>query len=171
MNYSTGSFPEIRAHAASLVTAGMLHVAQQAPDVSFVHTFPGFVVTGIARDMPGMFGTVARGVGAVLGPLFYIPSEESGAHHLYFATADRYPPKETTNTSRSMVTSDEMDIARGLNGVTGSGMYSIDQKGECASPTVEQLMMGYQQDGTVDKVWQKTQDDWQRVLSDSKQEG
>lgn len=30
-----------RGHAASLVTIGMAKLAQQAPDVSFVHTFPG----------------------------------------------------------------------------------------------------------------------------------
>lgn len=30
-----------RGHAASLVTIGMAKLARQAPDVSFVHTFPG----------------------------------------------------------------------------------------------------------------------------------
>lgn len=156
-----------RGHAASLVTAGMLRLAQQAPDVSFVHTFPGPVKSGIARDMPGMVGSAVRGLAMVLGPIFNIPIEESGAHHLFFSTSDRYSPRKATNTSGSMVAGDNLTTARGIDGGSGSGMYCIDQNGECASTTVEQLITGYHKDGTVDKVWQQTLDEWERIVGKS----
>lgn len=153
-----------RGHAASLVTIGMTKLAQQAPDVSFVHDFPGPVKSGIARDMPGVVGTVVRTLGAVMGPVFNIPTEESGAYHLFFATSDLYPPREANGGVTGVSKPNSLDNARGIDGVKGSGMYCIDQRGESASTTVEELISSYMKDGTADKVWQHTLGEWKRIL-------
>lgn len=105
----------------------------------------------------------------LLGPMLSIPNEESGAHHLFFATTEHYCPKKDTNTSGSMISSSDLGPARGVDGAPGSGMYCIDQNGKPASMTVENLMTGYQQDGTVDKVWQQTLDEWERIVGKSEQ--
>lgn len=167
INATKVSVMKARGHAASLVTAGMSQLAQQAPDVSFVHTFPGPVKSGIARDMPGIMGMLVRALAVVLGPLFNIPNEESGAYHLFFATSVRYPPKEVNNTSKGVVDHNKLDLARSISGIPGGGMYCIDEKGESASREVEQLITGYKQDGTVDKVWQITLDEWNRIVGKS----
>lgn len=116
-----------------------------------------------------MVGTAVRGLATVIGPLFNIAPEESGAYHLFFATSDRYPSKKVTDAPGGMISSGGLSTARGIDGVPGSGMYCIDQKGECASTTVEQLITGYQEDGTIDKVWQQTLETWERIIGESKQ--
>ena len=42
-----------RGHASSLVTLGLESTAARAPDVSFIHDFPGNVKTTIMDNMPG----------------------------------------------------------------------------------------------------------------------
>lgn len=114
--------------------------------------------------MPGIVGGVVRVLGAVVGPIFNIPTDESGAYHLFFATSDSYPPREATNQARGVSKPDGLDIARGVDGVKGSGMYCIEQKGESASTAVEELITNYIKDGTADNVWQYTLDEWKRIL-------
>lgn len=153
-----------RGHAASLVTAGMMTLAQQAPDVSFIHTFPGPVKSGIGRDMPGIFGVLVRMVSAVVGPIFNIPTDESGAYHLFFTTSPRYPPKDAAGERHQSST---LGFARGIDGNAGSGMYCVDQTGKSANPGTEALLANLKKDGSVDKVWQLTQDKWKQILGGS----
>lgn len=114
--------------------------------------------------MPGVIGTVVRILGTVLGPILYIPNEESGAYHLFFATNDCYSPKEVEKQTQGVSKPEGLDIATGIDGVRGSGMYCINERGESASATVEELITNYVKDGTADKVWQQTQDEWIRIL-------
>lgn len=114
--------------------------------------------------MPGIIGSVVRVLGAVVGPVFNIPTEESGACHLFFATSDCYPPKELSDKVGGVSKPDGLDVARGVDGAKGSGVYSIEQKGESATITVEELITNYIKDGTADKVWQHTLDEWKRIL-------
>lgn len=114
--------------------------------------------------MPGMVGTVVRSLALILGPIFNIPNEESGSHHLFFATSDCYPPEKMKEEVRGVSKPDGLHIARGIDGVKGSGMYCIDQKGESACVKVEELITNYMKDGTADKVWQQTLDEWNRIL-------
>lgn len=79
-----------RGHAASMVTMGMEVLAPRAPDVSFIHDYPGPVKSGIGREMAGLLGVVVRTMATAIGPLFNIPHDESGAYHLFFATSARY---------------------------------------------------------------------------------
>ncbi|KAL2146590.1 hypothetical protein VTI28DRAFT_3089 [Corynascus sepedonium] len=92
-----------RGHAASLTTLALEEAAQRsaatistsgAGPVSFVHAYPGFVRTPLGRkDVSGATATALVAVNAVLGilgPLIYIPIEESGERHVFLATSARF---------------------------------------------------------------------------------
>ncbi|KAJ4293169.1 hypothetical protein N0V90_008451 [Kalmusia sp. IMI 367209] len=111
-----------RGQAASCVTLLMEEAARRAPEVVFVHTYPGFVSTNIGRD----FGRVARVLGialeVVMGPWLYVPKEESGERNLWIATSGRFcAAKEGKG--------DGSDAAVGTDGKVGSGVYVVDEKG------------------------------------------
>jgi len=155
-----------RGHAASMVTLGMEMLAQRAPDVSFIHDFPGPVKSGIGRDMPGLVGISVRILAKVFGPMFNIPTDESGAYHLFLATSARYAPQSGAGLASGVSLSDTVSAAQGTDGHTGSGMYSIDEKGESASPAVVQLLAGMRKDRTSEKLWEHTESEWQRITED-----
>lgn len=155
--------PKVRGHASSLVTLGMESVAKAAPDVSFIHDFPGPVKSGIARDMPGVVGFIVRLLGVIIGPMFNIPPDESGAYHLYFATSARYPPSEPSESSVGVPLEAGVPVARGNDSIAGSGMYCIDEKGESASSAVEQQLKDLRNEGMVEKIWSNTTTEWERI--------
>lgn len=157
-----------RGHAASLVTLGMETLAAMAPDVTLMHTYPGPVKSGIGRELQGITGTIARVVFGVFGPLFNVPTEESGAYHLFFATSAKYPSKDSKGVQEGVPLGDNIAIARGTDGKSGSGMYCVDQKGESAGTNVEQLLQSFRDDGTKEKVWKHTDKEWQRILGTAK---
>jgi len=157
-----------RGHAASLVTIGMEKLAATAPDVTFIHTFPGPVTSGIGREIQGILGVVIRAVSNIVGPLLNIPQAESGAYHLFFATSAKYPPKHSTGSQGGVLLEDDVEIARGIDGKTGSGMYCIDERGESATPKVEELLQGFRDEGVADEVWKHTQEEWQRIVGTRK---
>lgn len=152
-----------RGHAASMVTLGMEMLAKRAPDVSFIHDFPGPVKSGIGREMPGLVGISVRALAKVIGPFFNIPTSESGAYHLFFATSARYAPQSGAGSTLGVPISGNVSAARGTDGNIRAGMYSIDEKGESASPAVEQLLAGMHKDGTSEKLWEHTESEWWRI--------
>ncbi|KAK5094043.1 hypothetical protein LTR70_005485 [Exophiala xenobiotica] len=157
-----------RGHAASMVTMGMEVLAQKAPDVSFVHDFPGPFKSGIGREMPGLLGVVLRTLAAVIGPLYNIPNAESGAYHLFFATSAKYPPRSDATSASGVTLGEHTSAARGTDGNIGSGMYSIDEKGKSASAAVEQLLSEMRKSGTLKKLWTQTESEWHRITGSIK---
>ena len=153
-----------RGHAASMVTLGMEVLARRAPDVSFIHDYPGPVKSGIGREMQGLVGVAVRTLASIIGPLLYIPTDESGAYHLYFATSARYAPKSGLGPDSGTPTNENAATARGTDGSIGSGMYSIDERGESASSSVEQLLADMRKDGTSERLWEHTESQWQRII-------
>lgn len=53
--------------------------------------------------------------------------------------------------------------ARGTDGKPGSGVYSISNKCEVASPKVEELLATFRKDGTAEKVWDYFAADFKRI--------
>lgn len=160
------TFIKARGHAASMVTLGMESYARQAPDVSFVHDFPGPVKSGIARDMKGVLGFVVRNIfGKLFDPLLtafvYIPPEESGAFHLFFSTSARYPAADSSPNSAGVPVDVNDQIVKGSDGKGGSGMYSIDEKGEPGDVSELQKL---RDEGLVDKIRQRVESEWMRIL-------
>lgn len=153
-------FIKQRGHSSSVVTLLNAHFAQLAPTVSFIHDYPGVVKSGINRGTTGMI-RVFFVLLWFLGPWLYIPEMESGERHLFLATSGMYPPREGKQVGLKV--KDDNEIARGIDGKQGSGVYSINEVNESASPAVEQLVKQFKEDGLVEKIWDITKDDFERI--------
>ena len=149
-----------RGHGASLVTLSMVKIAHEHPTVSFVHDFPSFVRSNISRGTTGFAMGLLKSVTAVFGRFMYIPNDESGDRHLYLATSARYPAVEHDKASVGVPA--DM-VARGIDGSEGSGMYSVNQYGESARESVEQVVKDQQKDGTADTVWKDLESHFKRI--------
>jgi hypothetical protein len=76
---------DLRGHLSTLISLGLEAVARTAPEVSFVHDYPGTVNTPLSSRMKNVPQAPIRRVDA------YVPVEESGERHLYLATSARFP--------------------------------------------------------------------------------
>lgn len=57
----------------------------------------------------------------------------------------------------------EVAVARGTNGQTGSGVYSVDLAGESSGPKVEKLLAGLREEGVAEKFWKHTEEEFMRI--------
>ncbi|KAI1853012.1 hypothetical protein JX265_012768 [Neoarthrinium moseri] len=156
-----------RGHLSSLTTLSLEAVAKSAPTVSFVHCFPGFVKTNYGRDVPGVGAAIFRGVLWVLflfmGPFLVTPLGEVGERQLFLATSARFPGRGESGTVLGIPLSKDVAVARGTDGKSGSGVYSIDSDAESAPPKVEQRLENLRKDGIAQKVWAQVQEQFVRI--------
>ncbi|KAL1849266.1 hypothetical protein Plec18167_008112 [Paecilomyces lecythidis] len=155
-----------RAHASSLMTLSLEALAKKAPEVSFVHDYPGAVKTGIGRELPW----ILRAGFAVLLPFIQIPIEESGERHLFFATSSRYEPSGAVNGQKSsgVPLIEGITVAEGTDGEPGSGVYSVNWDGETCGPKVTALLTKMRNEGCVEQVWKHTEGEFKRIVGDEK---
>lgn len=137
-----------------------------APEVSFIHNFPGAVVSGIARGEIGWLMRTLKTIWGVLGPLVHIPLEEAGDRHLFLGTNGRFPAGSDDMTAGVPVV-DGLAVARGIHGKLGSGVYSIDENGESAKPKVENLLAQFRKEGLVGRVKENVESDIDGALKSS----
>jgi len=152
---------ELRGHLITLISLGLEAVARTAPEVSFVHDYPGTVNTTLFSRMKGVPGALMRAYVCLLGPWVCVPIEESGERHLYLATSAMFPP--LTSGSAAVQLGDGVDVALGTNGEIGSGMYSVGWDCESASGAVRELLAGLREKGMVDEVWRHTEGEFKRI--------
>jgi hypothetical protein len=154
----------IRGPLCTLISLGLEAVAKSAPEVSFVHDFPGTVNTPLFGRMKGILGVIIRAYIYFLGRWICVPLKESGERHLYLATSSRFPPVSAGGDGGSGVPlGDGVDIARGTTGEVGSGVYSVGWDGESASPAVQKLFAGFRDKGMVEEIWQHTENEFKRI--------
>lgn len=154
-----------RGHGASMVTLSHEILAKQAPNVSFIHNFPGAVKGGVLRETKGVLFGVLKIVSAVLGPLSYMNPVECGDRQLFFATSARFPAGHGTEPSGVPLVKG-LSAARGSDGVVGSGAYSVEVDGESASLKVERVLTELRAEGVREKMWEFTQEQFQRVIKE-----
>jgi hypothetical protein len=133
-----------RDQTAAIQTLLLQEVARRAPNVSLVHTVPGVLNSGISRDADTLQLKVMLAVTRVFGRFIYTPAEECGEYHLFVATSAMFP--------------NQVDDAGGpwelgIKAKAIGGVFSMDNKGNSASPKVEILLVNYEQDGTAQTVW------------------
>lgn len=161
-----------RAHFTSFITLSHAVFAEKAPEVSFVHDYPGAVKTGIFRGSTSIMLLIVQAALKVIGPFIYIPSEESGERHLFLATSAAFAAAAVRDGGKNTVSGvpliDGMHIARGIDGKEGSGVYSIDQNCESAGPAVEELFAKMKDDGVRDRVWEHTEEMFKRITGGNK---
>lgn len=100
----------------------------------------------------------------MVGRWTYIPTEECGERQLFLATSARYGPARTSGEKASGVDLvDGVAVARGTNGESGSGVYSVDAKGESSGPKVEKLLAKFREEGMVEQVMKNAEDEYKRI--------
>ncbi|KAI2622708.1 putative short-chain dehydrogenases/reductase [Hypomontagnella submonticulosa] len=153
-----------RNQVASVQTLLLEEVTRRAPDVSFIHNIPGIVKGGISRDAEGLGMYMLIGItNLILFPLFETRPDECGERHMFLATSARYVPREDKANAAGVPLDGTLPVARGTDGQTGSGMYSIGMKGESAPKRVETLLAQFREDGTAEKVWDYIMKDFKRI--------
>lgn len=153
-NISGDGFPLLkwRNQLASCITLLLEETSRLAPEVSFIHTVPGVVKSGIMRQAEGFTLRLIIVISSLFAPFLQTPPEECGQRHLMITTSGMYPSREETDVSAGVPLDDGLVIARGSDGNTGSGVYSIGVKGESAPTRVEELLAIFRDDGTAEKV-------------------
>lgn len=152
----------LRGHVVSMTDMLLEKLAEQAPEVSFVHDYPGAVKTGIGRDANTMLVQIVSWIMPVIGMFLYIPIKESGERHLFFATSAKYPAP--SGETAGVPVPGGVDVADGIDGVSGSGVYSIHWDGESAGPKVVRLLREMREEGMTQQVWDHTEGEFKRIL-------
>ncbi|RDW71426.1 hypothetical protein BP6252_07989 [Coleophoma cylindrospora] len=154
----------IRGHLTTLITLGLEAVATKAPEVSFVHDYPGTVKTPLMSRTEGFLGVFLRALVYLLGRWMCVPLEESGDRHLYLATSARYPPRKGESSRDFAVPlGSGVEVARGTTGEAASGVYSVGWDCEGPSPAAEKLLAGLREAGMVDEIWRHTEKEFKRI--------
>lgn len=135
--------PQLRGHLSTIITLGLEAVAAESPNVSFVHSYPGSVATGLYRDLEKPPFDPSRAVSI----------DECGERQLYIATSARFTPKEPQSVG---VSTGAADVTMGSNGEPDSGVYTIGQDCESASKQVLDFLADLRDHGAVQRVWQHT---------------
>ncbi|KAK8131111.1 hypothetical protein PG984_007549 [Apiospora sp. TS-2023a] len=160
-----------RPHATFMVTLSLLAIAKSAPEVSFVHVYPGFVKTGVSRELTGIVSAITKVLFAPVMSMLQVPIDETGKRQVYFATSARFPPRDARRGGKT----DQMDGASGIalgsgvhtaigaDGTPGGGVYSIDYEAEGTSQRVQDLMRDLNGDGTTEQVWNHTEEEFIRI--------
>jgi hypothetical protein len=157
-----------RGHISSLNTLSLEAIAKMAPEVSFVHDYPGAVKTNMWLGSKGILSIVAKGIFAMIGPFIFIPNEECN-RHVYIATSARYGPSGPSKDLASGVPlSDRVLPARGTNGEIGSGVYSLHWDGESSGSKVVELLgklrsEGNVSEGNIEQLWKHNEDEFKRI--------
>ncbi|SCV46054.1 uncharacterized protein FFB14_09011 [Fusarium fujikuroi] len=149
-----------RGHMCSALTLSLEALARQAPEVSFIHNFPGSVDTNLIRSGDGFMMQVMKYWFKVSMTVRrqWLPKEECGERHAWLCLTGRYPDKEGSENGIK-----EGEVAVGTDGKRGSGVYSVDWDGESASGEVVKLLDGFKEEGLVEKVWKDQEKEFIRI--------
>ncbi|RKL47473.1 hypothetical protein BFJ72_g1707 [Fusarium proliferatum] len=149
-----------RGHMCSALTLSLEALARQAPEVSFIHNFPGSVDTNLIRSGDGFMMQVMKYWFKVSMAVRrqWLPKEECGERHAWLCLTGRYPDKEGSENGIK-----EGEVAVGTGGNKGSGVYSVDWDGESASVEVVKLLDGFKEEGLVEKLWKDQEKEFIRI--------
>jgi len=151
----------VRGHVVSMMTLAFEAIAKQAPGVSFIHDYPGFVETGLSRELKGPTVAIMKVVFKPLMAILKIPIDEVGERHTFFATSARFPANEPKADGLTLDKSVETAVS--TEGKVGGGVYSIDYEAEGTSPKVQVVLTQLRENGTAERAWKHTQDEFVRI--------
>lgn len=153
-----------RGHASSLVTLSLEALADKAPDVTFIHNFPGPVKSNLLRGGQGAaIFTLNIAFKAIAPMMTWYSNQECGERHLFLATSARYPARSNEDATSGVPLTGEVAVARGTNGKSGSGVYSVNLEGESSGSKVEELLANFRKEGVVGKFWKHIEEEFKRI--------
>ncbi|KAK2630489.1 hypothetical protein QTJ16_001309 [Diplocarpon rosae] len=136
--------------------------AAREPAITFIHTEPGVVLTGAARELP----IWARALLKLITPLisvFAVGSHETGERQLFHATSGMFAPARPAYNmpfASGVPLATGQAVAVGSNGQIGSGGYLVNWKGDRA----QKAKLTELEESEVSKiVWEKTAEVFERV--------
>ncbi|KAK3324813.1 hypothetical protein B0T19DRAFT_403008 [Cercophora scortea] len=138
-------------------------LAKLHPKISFVHSYPGAVKTGLLNRKEVGWPVLSFLLYWVIVPLFgwliLIPAKESGERHLWAATAGLFASREVAAAKKG-----EGEVAVGSDGAKGSGTYTINEKGE--SVVNDKVLKEIRDTGVNEKIWEHTFEEYKRILGE-----
>ncbi|KAI1501035.1 hypothetical protein F5X99DRAFT_418830 [Biscogniauxia marginata] len=143
----------VRGHLTSMVTLSLEAIAREAPEVFFIHDYPGFVKMGLSRELTGILPAIGKAAFAPIMALLQIPIDEAGERHAYFATSARFSRRG----------GDRKDADGVPLGQISSSVHSIDYEAEGTSLRVQELVKNLTKDGTAEKAWKHAEDEFVRI--------
>ena len=156
---------QLRGHFASMMTLALESIALEAPDVSFVHSFPGSVKTDLGKDVKTAPIVILRLVFKVIGPLVNLHYAEAGEWQLFLSTSRCFAPKLEPEEAAAAGVSlhPKSRISIGSNGMEGGGVYSVNYDGEAAPEKIRDTVMKLRAEDVVRKLWLHTEETFTRV--------
>ncbi|KAF3001564.1 hypothetical protein E8E14_000157 [Neopestalotiopsis sp. 37M] len=155
-----------RGHLTSMITLSLDAIAKQAPEVSFVHDYPGFVKTGLSRELTGVTASITKVMFQPLMAILQIPIEETGERQLYLATSARFPPRDGSG-AEGVALGEGVTTSVGFDGTPAGGVYSVDYEAEGPGQKVEEILQNYNKSGMGEKVWSHTEEEFVRITGKS----
>lgn len=155
-----------RGHISSMITLALEQLAREAPEVSFIHCYPGFVKTNIGRQSTGVGKLILQACTTLLGPFIFVPEDEAGARHIYLATSAKYPPFDLGADASGVPLGKDIQVGRGTNGNIGGGVYSVGDDNETAGPKVLKILERLRDEGVDKKLWEHTNREFERIMGE-----
>jgi hypothetical protein len=157
--YSTG---RCATHTITMNDFMAEEFAARDQGTTFIHSSPGIVNTGAARELP----VWARAGLTLLKPVLYpfmVSPAETGARQLFLATSGVYPPAkpaENAALASGVPGPKGFEIMKGANGQVGSGSYLVNWNGDI---TGKKILDEYHEKGVGKIVWEHTMGIFGRV--------
>ncbi|KAK4163339.1 3-keto-steroid reductase [Cladorrhinum sp. PSN259] len=142
-NIPSGPKPLLTQQSSAIMTLALESLALEAPDVTFIHSFPSpfTPATSATTTTPTKSIKKSSMKSSPLDlqpqpPVNPIPIIEAGERQLFVATSARYPAKKGGDVRLTagvgIESEDEAEwisVARGTDGLEGSGVYLVGPKG------------------------------------------
>ncbi|OBT59649.1 hypothetical protein VE04_00158 [Pseudogymnoascus sp. 24MN13] len=145
-------------HAIFMITFSFLHIAAENPSLSCLHVHPGLVKTPEfehARFSPFVKWLFHWVVLPLLTP-FLLDLKESGERNLFMSTSAMFRGRAGGDgEAGTMVPVVEEEVATGVNGLIGGGVYAVNWNGEVCKGS-EKFYREWGLKGLGDKVWEHT---------------
>ena len=140
-----------RSHNAYMTTMAFEHLAKQYQQLSFVHAFPGIVVTPSYTDpgFPWWFKLLWRLFGPLIRRFQAISAEDSGSRTLFLGTS-RFASQRGLNSANKPAEG----VAKGTNGTLGSGAYAVGADSETVTSKAD--LQALRNEGFEGAVWEHT---------------
>jgi hypothetical protein len=149
-------------HSSTMNDLMVEEFARREPGTTFVHTSPGIVKTGVARELPFWAQLGAKALYVLLAP-FVVGADETGARQLFMATSGVYPPLkpfEGAARAAGVAPQNGLQVMQGGSGKIGDGGYSVNWNCEV---TKKKLLTDYHSQGVSQTVWEHTMGIFDRV--------
>lgn len=138
------------AHCVIMSDFMIWELAHRFPGVSFSHSYPGTVKTGIANELTGPVRLAVKVMYAIMTP-WILNVQESGERHFFQITSQVYPSRKG---AVGIPPPDGLRAFKGMDGEPGSGAYLLDWDGKSAGD--ERVLRKYWDIDMGTKVWEHT---------------